>query len=1250
MTRLAEAIEGLTEEQRLLLELRLRRKRAAGPRPGSIEARPAAEAPVLSFAQERLWFLDQLDPGNLAYLVPVALKLDGPLSLPAIDRALQGIVERHDVLRTTFGNAGGRGLPTVVPLALPRLPVVDLGRLRAGRREAEAARHQSGESRRPFDLGCGPLLRGLVLRLGERQHVLRLTFHHIVADGWSMLVLTRELTALYSACLRGGGSPLEPLAIQYTDYAAWQRKRLQGGELARQLEHWRRALLGAPASLDLATDRPRPPLQSFRGAQVSVDLEPDLAAGLRALSQRREATLFMTLLAAFDVLLYRLAGQDDLVVGVPVAGRTRQELEPLVGFFVNTLALRADLSGNPRFSDLLERVRHTSLAAFNHQDLPLEKVVEALQPERSLSHSPLFQVLFILQSPPPALELEGLEAALEVPRTVTAKFDLTLTLVEAGERLEVTLEYALDLFDAATARRLLGLYRNLLSDVAAAPGTELSRLRWLGESQRHQLLHAGKGTTRPAGPASTLAEGWTAQVGRTPDRVALRWGEVQVSYSRLDQRAGERARALRCRGVGPEVRVAVCLERSEELVVSLLAVLAAGGAYVPLDPAYPASRLTFMLEDSGARVVVSESRLLGGLGATRARPMLLDRERDPLRSPDADGPTPSPKNLAYVIYTSGSTGRPKGVAIEHRSAVALVDWARGTYGPQQLDGVLAATSVCFDLSVFELFVPLCCGGTVILAADALELPHLPARGRVRLVNTVPSAISELLRMEALPATVTTVNLAGEPLQRPLVEDIYRRAAVDEVWNLYGPSEDTTYSTGVLVPRGGHRPVTIGRPLPNSRSYVLDPWGEPTPVGVPGQLFLAGRGVSRGYLGRPSLTAGCFLPDPFAVGPDGDPAGGRLYRTGDLARCRESGELDFLGRLDHQVKVRGYRIELGEIETVLAEQAEVEEAAVLAAEVAEGDPWLVAFVVPHGAWIGAAELRQRLADRLPAYMVPGAVLEMDALPLTPNGKVDRGALLRHARGRRAERSANAVFVAPRGPHEEVLAGIWADLLARAEIGRHDNFFDLGGHSLLATRLVSRILADLGVEFPLRAVFEAADLAQLARTLAAARRGSAVHVPPLQPVPRDAPLPLSFAQERMWLLDQLEPGNPAYHLTLGVRLDGALDTAGAGGGPERGSAAPRIPAHPVPDPWRQAGPGGGSTGPARAARGRPGESGAGGGFRAGGRPGRRRHPPSVRPVDRPLAARHPAVPRRRDPCGALRPAPRHRRRLVRQHPGS
>ncbi|MEA2694490.1 MAG: hypothetical protein QOJ16_3877, partial [Acidobacteriota bacterium] len=986
-------------------------------------ARPALLP--LSFAQERLWFLEQLTPGQAAYNLPYFARVRGPLVPAALAATLSAIVRRHESLRTRFLSLAGRPLQVIDPAAEVELPEVDLAALPPARREAESSHWAAVEGSRPFDLGRDRLLRPLLLRLSAQEHALLLSLHHVVSDAWSRGVLAREISALYPAALAGRRSPLPALALQYADFALWQRRWLEDEVLAGLLAAAREGLAGVPP-LDLPTDRPRPAVRSGRGGVLPFALPPALSAAVGGLARGTGTTPFMVLSAALATLLARHADATDLVLGAPVANRDRPEIEGLIGFFVNTLAVRLAPGPDLPFSQLLTAARRACLAAYERQDLPFEKLVEAVAEERALDRSPLFSVAFVYQSVTmPRLAFSGLDWEPVELHTGTAKFELTLAVTATEETFAGLLEFDADLFDPATAARLLGHFAELLAGALAAPGQALGELPLLTAAERVELA-AWNDTAAALPPPATLYGLFAAQAARTPGAEALVDGERRLTYADLARQAAAWAGRLRALGVGPETRVGVCLERSADLVAALLAVLAAGGAYVPLDPTYPAERLAFMVEDAEAAVVLSRRALSARLPKAAALRAVWVEDLAAREAAAEGAAVVLPENLAYLIYTSGSTGRPKGVAITHGSAAVFVAWACRAFAAEELAAVLASTSVSFDLSVFEIFVPLSSGGKVVLATTALDLPRLPAAGEVTLVNTVPSALAELLRGPGLPAAVRAVNLAGEPLPRHLADAAYATGTVARVRNLYGPSEDTTYSTWAVVPPGETAAPAIGRPILGTTAHVLDPALHPRSIGVPGELFLGGAGLARGYLGRPGLTAERFLPDPFSRLP-----GARLYHTGDLARRRPDGELDFLGRLDQQVKVRGFRIELEEIAAALTEVPGVREAAVLMREDRAGDRVLVAYVADLGVEVdGPAGVRAALAARLPDFMIPNAFERLESLPHTRTGKIDRKALARRAPPAAVTRGEGD---GGRTPLADLVEQVWCEVLGVEKIG-------------------------------------------------------------------------------------------------------------------------------------------------------------------------------------------------------------------------
>ena len=1124
----------------------LQRDRAAAP-PLARVARD--ENLPLSFAQQRLWFLDQLDPGGTAYNIPVAVRLEGLLDIAVLRGALCEVVRRHEVLRTTFAARGGEPVQVIAPgLELP-VPLLDLSGLPEEARAAEARRLARSEVRRPFDLAAGPLMRVSLLVLGAREHAALVSFHHIVADGWSMGVFLDELAALYAAFLRGAPSPLPPLPVQYADFAHWQRRYLQGEVLAEQLAYWRDQLAEAPAGIELATDRPRSAVHTSRAGESAFELGAELTGQLRALARGERATLFMVLFAAWNGLLARVSGQEDLVVGVPVAGRNRREIERLIGFFVNTLALRNHLTGDPSRRELLGRVRESTLGAYTHQDLPFETVVAELRPDRARAANPLFQVLFVLQNAPRGeLRVPGLTLSAPPPAGGgAAKLDLTLSLMESAEGLRGSLEYRSELFDPATAARLLQHFRVLLEGLATGPEQRLSQWELLTEAERHQLLVAWNDTAGPD-PGHCVHELFAAQARRSPGALAVSATDGELTYGDLAARAGRLARRLGALGVGPEMAVGVALERSVRLAEALLAILSMGAAYVPMDPSYPAERLRQMAEDSGLRIVVAgpgDAARLPALPGIRVLPMDL---LDEMAGEGPDAPEVSPENLAYIIFTSGSTGRPKGVAVSHRAVVRLVRGADyAALGPEEV--CLQLTPVAFDVSTFEIWGSLLNGGRLVVPPEGRlsleEIGRLVGEKEVTSLWLTAGLFHQMVEGQLAALRPLRQLLAGGDVLSP----VHARRVVEGLPGLtlingYGPTENTTFTTchAMREPEERAETVPIGRPITGTRVFLLDRWLAPVPAGVAGELYAAGPGLARGYVGRPELTAERFVPRPRMAGLDGEP-GERLYRTGDLARFRPDGTIEFLGRRDYQIKVRGFRIELGEVETTLARCPGVRDGVVGTREDTPGDRRLVAYVVVAPGGPDGAGLRAALRRELPDYMVPSSFFFLDELPLNPSGKVDRRALARLAPEPEGGRRAGTEGALASDPVEELLAAIWAEVLRRKEVGREEDFFVLGGHSLLATQVISRIREALRLELPLQRLFDTPTVAGLAEVVRERLRAvdGAAPPPPIVPAPRAGDLPLSFAQERLWFLDQLQPGSAAYNVPAAARLLGALDAA-------------------------------------------------------------------------------------------------------------
>ncbi len=1067
------SLDPAAERRRLLAEILRKRAREVRTFP-------------LSFAQQRLWFLDRMDPGSSAYTVPVPLHLRGALRPDLLERALTEVVRRHGSLRTTFTTLGTEPVQVVAPPpAALALPLADLASLPAAERGREAGRIAAEEAGRPFDLEAGPLFRARLLRLGAEEHVLVLVMHHVVTDGWSLGVLFRELSALYAASLAGAPPPLPPLPLQYTDFAAWQRG--EGSvDAGGDREFWRAALRGAPPLLELPADRPRPPVPTHRGASLPLALDAADAARLREIGRAEGATLFMTLLAAFQLLLSRYAGEEDVVVGTPVAGRTRPELEGLIGLFVNTLAVRTDLAGDPTFRELLGRVRENLLGAYSHQDLPFDRLVEELAPGRSLSHTPVFQVMFAVQgggSGGMGLDLPGVEAALVETGARTARFDLEVELRDEPGGVRGTLEYAVDLFGRGTAERMAAHFETLLRGIAASPDARVSEIPLLAPEERARVLEEWNATSRPYPAGLALHELFALQAARTPSATAVDAGSESLGYAELDRRSNQLAHWLVRRGVGGEKRVGLCLEPSPLVMVAVLGVLKAGAAYVPLDPSHPRDRLALILGDAAVPLLLTQAHLAAGLPEHAAEAVALDAAWGRIaREPhDAPGVPVAPERLAYVIYTSGSTGRPKGVCVEHRNVANTLLAALDVFGFGPGDRVPALASYAFDIWLFEAVAPLL-GGAAVRLLPRERVVNMEALAEELESATVLHAVPVLMRQLAhhlgvhrrrpLPG-VRLAFVGGDAVPPDLVEEMRGVFPAAEVRVLYGPTESAVVCASHPVPGRPEREM-IGSPLPNARLYVRERGGAPAPTGVPGELLVGGAGVARGYLGRPEPTAERFVPDPY-----GGESGARLYRTGDRARWLPDGTLEFLGRLDHQVKVRGYRVEPGEVEAALERLPEVREAVVVARADAPGDRRLVAYLVAAdgGRVPSPSELREHLKRSLPEQMVPSAFVALEALPLTPTGKVDRRALPAPERSGRG-----AGYVAPRTPLEELLARVWAGVLGMERVGVEENFFEIGGDSILSIQVVARA-RQAGVAITPRQVFERQTVAALA--LAAAR---------------------------------------------------------------------------------------------------------------------------------------------------------------------
>lgn len=1062
---------------------------SVSPQSRPVHPRPGPGPWPLSFAQERIWFLDQLAAGSPVYNVPIAVRLTGRLDVPALKNALRALVARHEALRTVIVSLDGIPAQAVQGDKVVDLPVVDLSSVPEQEKQCQLEREIAEFCRRPFDLERDLLLRPCLIRCGEQDCTLVLNLHHICADGPSMGILHQELVAFYQAFSRGEQLELPPLPVQYADFAEWQRSWLTRDALSKQLSYWRKELEGAPPYLELPTDFARPAVQTHKGARRFFELPAAWAVALRRLSRQQGVSLFMTLLAGFEALLHHYTSQEDIVVGTPVANRPRAEIEGLIGFFLNTLALRVDFSGDPTFRELLMRVRKSALEAYGNYELPFELLLEELKPQRDLGRSPVFQVMFTLQSAPTAtIQLRDLKWASRELDTGTAKFDLFLVLQEKGQELGGYVEYNTDLFQPATIERMLAHFERLLDAASRDPDQKISLLPLLGEPERHQLV-VGWNETRASYPSDQcIHQLFEAQVQRTPERVALICGNARVTYRELNRRANRLARQLRSRGVGREALVGVFLERSVEMVVALLGVLKAGGAYVPLDPSYPADWLALLLEDSRASVVVTQEKFLVDLPSQQASVLCLDRDGPEMERQEGANldNVVAADNLAYVIYTSGSTGAPKGVLGLHRGAVNRFAWMWKAYPFAEGEVCCQKTSLNFVDSIWEIFGPLLQGVSSVIipdevVKDPIELARVLDRERVSRIVLVPSLLRVLLdTYSAQAAGQHRPKLwisSGEALEAALGRRFREVLPESHLLNLYGSSEVSADVTCHEVSRiAGELPtVPIGAPIANTQVYVLNSRLQVVPVGIEGEIYVGGDGLARGYHRRPELTAERFIPSPFEEFP-----GKNLYRTGDRGRRHENGEIEYLGRVDHQVKIRGFRVELGQIEATLTKHKAVQSAVAAIRESEVAGKWLVAYVVANpGETPAADELCNFLRERLPEYMVPAQFAFLSGLPLMPNGKVDRGALPQPEQ--EPMPTHRGELLAPRNQAEAELAEILQALLGRGPIGVDENFFDLGAHSLLVSRLLLRVNQVFERRLSLADIFRAPTVEQLARLL-------------------------------------------------------------------------------------------------------------------------------------------------------------------------
>jgi amino acid adenylation domain-containing protein len=1091
----------------------------------------------LSFAQQRVWFLNLFEPDSSYYNVSFSVRMKGQLDVEIFRRTLEEIISRHEVLRTTFPSDAGRPVQIIAPSAQAELTVADFSHLPEVEREFRAIELATEKAGEPFDLAQGPLFRANLIKLDIQVHLLTLTLHHIVSDGWSLQIIIRELAQIYNAFSREESSPLAELPIQYADFAVWQRQVLKGKVLDEHLSYWRQKLGGTLPVLQLPADHARPAVQTFRGARQIFSLGRSLTQQIKLLSRREGVTLYMTLLAAFSLLLHRYSGQEDILIGTPVANRNQVELEGLIGIFTNTLVLRTDLSGNPTFRQLLKRVRETALGAYAHQDAPFEKLVELLRPDRDLSRTPLFQVMLNLvnvqQDHSTALEQSELSLELLEVETGTAQFDLNLSINDGEDGLNGSLEYTTDLFDATTIQRMTRNFRALLESVVSDADQPISATALLSKAERQHLLSEWNDTATAFSGERCVHKLFAEQAAAAPDRIALSTGEEQLSYRELNEGANQLARYLQRLGVGEESLVGLVVERSPEMLIGLLGVLKAGAAYLPLDPDYPQSRLSFMIEDAQVKVLLTQSHLVERVAIGPAKVVCLDRDWAVIgREERAElSVNVAAEQLAYSIYTSGSTGGPKGVMISHGALTNFLHSMAQQPGLTASDQLLAVTTLSFDIAGLELYLPLIVGARVELVGREELLA--PAKLRQRLAqSTVMQATPSLWRMLVESGEWRgqyKLLSGGEALPRQLGQQLLERSGA--VWNMYGPTETTIWSSVEAVSRNeaGAAYQSLGRPIANTQFYVLDQRLEPVPVGVSGELYIGGAGVARGYLRRPELTAARFLPDGWSR-----QAGGRCYNTGDGVRYLADGRVEYLGRVDQQVKVRGHRIELGEIESVLCEREQVRAAVVAAREGASGQKQLVAYVVAD-VEVSSGEWRSYLQARLPDYMVPGVFVQLAELPLTPNGKVDR---------RRLPEPQEQVreVVTARTAVEEVLTGIWSEVLGVECLDIHDNFFERGGHSLLAMQVISKVREAFQVEIPFRTLFESPTISEVAEAIEKAKGRASENTRTIVPLPRDTShFPLSLAQQGQWSIDQIMAGNSAYNIPNILRLKGRLNVA-------------------------------------------------------------------------------------------------------------
>jgi len=1140
MNDIEKLLSKLSPEKRRLLELKLKKKGSSG------------NTFPLSYAQQRLWFLDQLEPGSTAYNLPAAIRLKGSLHKDILEKTFYEIVKRHEILRTTFSTVNGTPMQITAPKGSLPINHIDISSLKEDSRDDALRKILKEENAKPFNLTKGPLLFIHLIRISETEHVLFLIMHHIISDGWSVGVFVNEFSRLYSSFLLKQTPVLPELPIQYADFAVWQKEKLNSSIKEQQLAYWKEKLGGSLPVLELPTDHPRPAIKSYRGNNRKLHLSGNIPDAVRTLSQEENTTSFMLFLSIFYILLYRYTDQNDICVGTPVANRRRAEIENLIGFFVNTLVLRANIDGTMSFQTLLQSIKNLALEAFSHEDLPFEMLVEELQPERDMGHTPVFQVMFVYQNARSELfKLPQLQAESISLENDTAKFDLTLTVSEMPDELLINIEYDRDLFEAETIDRMLKHYEILLTAATEEPGKQVAKMPLISEQERYLLLKKWVPDMEPFEAEKCVHEVFEEQAAHFGGRTAITYNNQQITYRDLNAQANQIARYLIRQGVQKDELVGIYSEREPHLTAAILGVLKAGAAYLPIDPVYPPERVAFMLDDANVKIILTQKDLVENLNLNNQKSVLLDENWPEISKEDIANPQlkVSPQNLIYVIYTSGSTGKPKGTLITHHNVMRLFQAVDHWFNFNEQDVWTLFHSYAFDFSVWEIWGALLYGGRLVIVPQMVSRSpesfyHLLIEEKVTVLNQTPSAFRQLITAEEQVGkppydnSLRFIIFGGEALELNSLKPWYEKHTdtQPQLINMYGITETTvhvTYRPITLQDIKDGRGSVIGKPIPDLPLYILDSHSQPAPIGIPGEIHVSGAGLARGYLNRPELTSTKFIPNPFSDNTDA-----RLYRSGDAARYLPDGDIEYIGRMDNQVKIRCFRIELGEIQTLLNRHDQIRGAFVNTVKDAHGANIIAAYLVPKADSVpSSSELRAYLREKLPDYMIPSAFVMLDEFPLTANGKIDLRALPNPSDHRMdLERD----FIVPRSAEEEITAQIFSDLLNITRVGAGDHFFDLGGHSLLATQLLSRIRDSFGVELPLKTLFERPTVEALAGAVKEEKlKSEGLHEPAIIKTSRSEKLPLSFAQQRLWFLDQLEPGSPFYNIPSAYKITGKLN---------------------------------------------------------------------------------------------------------------